>query len=143
MSRYIYSNLFKMISTSILMIIFIPSIISFGCSLVIERITNWTSLILAISCVCLWMIVQLIVISLNKFSRNRIIFEEGRVIYKEKTIYADFISMKYFKFSLSIIEPNLVIPKLFLKLNDLSMTCYLSKKDVEKIKEMNFKIKEI
>ena len=51
--------------------------------------------------------------------------------------------MKYFKFYISIIEPSLVIPKIHINGNNLSVTCYLSKNDIKKLEKMNFEIKKI
>ena len=65
------------------------------------------------------------------------------MIYKKKTIYSNNVSIKYFRFHISIVEPNLVIPKIHINGNNLSVTGYLSKKDINKLKKMNFEIKEI
>ena len=53
------------------------------------------------------------------------------------------ISIRYFKIYISFIEPSLVIPKVVINGNGLYITCYLSKKDVNKIKKMGYEIKEI
>ena len=143
MSRYLYSNLLKIIFGSLLIITFIPSVIYFVCSLLIDKNTNIASLILIISCLLMWIFLELIIFILNKKANNVILFEEGKVIYKKKTIYSNNVSMKYFKFHISIIEPSLVIPKIHINGNNLSVTCYLSKKDVKKLKKMNFEIKAI
>ena len=50
--------------------------------------------------------------------------------------------MKYFKFHISVIEPSLVIPKIHINGNNLSVTCYLSKNDIKKLEKMNFEIKK-
>ena len=81
--------------------------------------------------------------SFDEIVNKSIIFEEGKVIYKKKTIDSNNVSMKYFKFHISVIEPSLVIPKIHINGNNLSVTCYLSKKDIKKLKKMNFEIKEI
>ena len=91
----------------------------------------------------LWLFLNLIIFILNKKTNNSILFEEGKVIYKKKTIYSNNVSMKYFKFHISVIEPSLVIPKIHINGNNLSVTCYLSKKDIKKLKKMNFEIKKI
>ena len=91
----------------------------------------------------LWVFLELIIIILNKKANNSIIFEEGKLIYKKKTIYSNNVSMKYFKFHISVIEPDLVIPKIHINGNNLSVTCYLSKNDIKKLEKMNFEIKKI
>lgn len=53
MRRYLYSNLLKIIFGSLLIITFIPSVIYFVCSLLIDKSTNIASLILIISCLLL------------------------------------------------------------------------------------------
>ena len=143
MRRYLYSNLLKIIFVSLLIITFIPSAIYFVCSLLLDKSINIASLILSVSCLLLCLLLNLIIFILNKKANNSIIFEEGKVIYKKKTIYSNNVSMKYFKFHISIIEPSLVIPKIHINGNNLSVICYLSKKDIKKLKKMNFEIKEI
>ena len=80
---------------------------------------------------------------INKVAKNKIVFQEEKIQYKNKTIYANSVNIKYFKFYISIIEPSLVIPKVHINGNGLSITCYLSKKDIKTLKKMNFEIKEI
>ena len=143
MRRYLYSNLLKILFGSLLIITFIPSLVYFICSLLIDKSLNIVSLIIILSCLLLWLFLELIIFILNKKANNSIIFEEGKVIYKKKTIYSINVSMKYFKFHISVIEPSLVIPKIHINGNNLSVTCYLSKKDIKKLKKMNFEIKEI
>ena len=143
MRRYLYSNLLKIIFGSLLIITFIPSLVYFVCSSLIDKSINITSLIIIISCLLLWFFLELLIFILNKKANNSIIFEEGKVIYKKKTIYSNNVSMKYFKFHISVIEPSLVIPKIHINGNNLSVTCYLSKNDIKKLEKMNFEIKKI
>ena len=143
MRRYLYSNLLKIIFGSVLIITFMPSLVYFVCSLLIDKSINITSLIIIISCLLLWVFLELIIFILNKKANNSIIFEEGKLIYKKKTIYSNNVSMKYFKFHISVIEPDLVIPKIHINGNNLSVTCYLSKNDIKKLEKMNFEIKKI
>ena len=143
MRRYLYSNLLKIIFGSVLIITFMPSLVYFVCSLLIDKSINITSLIIIISCLLLWFFLELIIFILNKKANNSVIFEEGKVIYKKKTIYSNNVSMKYFKLHISVIEPDLVIPKIHINGNNLSVTCYLSKNDIKKLEKMNFEIKKI
>ena len=143
MRRYLYSNLLKIIFGSVLIITFIPSLVYFICSLLTDKSITITSLIIIISCLLLCFFLELIIFILNKKANNSIIFEEGKLIYKKKTIYSNNVSMKYFKFHISVIEPDLVIPKIHINGNNLSVTCYLSKNDIKKLEKMNFEIKKI
>ena len=143
MRRYLYSNLLRIIFSSVLMVILIPSLVYFVCSLLIDKSTNITSVLLIVSCLLSWSFLELAIFILNKKATNSIIFEEGKVIYKRKTIYSNNMSMRYFKFYISVIEPSLVIPKMRINGNDLSVTCYLSKNDIKKLEKMNFEIKKI
>ena len=143
MRRYLYSNLLKIIFGSLLIITFIPSVIYFVFSLLIDKSTNIASLILIISCLLLWLFLNLIIFILNKKANNSILFEEGKFRYKNRTVYANNVSIKYFKFYISVIEPSLVIPKIHINGNNLSVTCYFSKKDIKKLKKMNFEIREV
>ena len=143
MRRYLYSNLLKIIFGSLLIITFIPSFIYIVCSLLIDKSINIASLILSVSCLLLWLFLELIILILNKKAHNSILFEEEKILYKNRTLYSNNISIKYFKFHISIIEPSLVIPKIHINGKNLSVTCYLSKKDIKKLKKKNFEIKEI
>ncbi len=143
MSRYLYSNLIKIIFESLIFFIIVPSFICLIGLSIIDKQVNLTSLVLIISCIVLWVIVIVVVNVLNKTSKNKIIFEENKIQYKDRTFYTDTISIKYFKFYISVIEPSLVIPKIHINGNNLSVTCYLAKKDIKKLKKMNYEIKDI
>ena len=143
MRRYLYSNLLKIIFGSLLIITFIPSVIYFVCSLLIDKSINIASLMLSVSCLLLWGFLNLIIFILNKKANNSILFGEEKMLYKNRTLCSNDVSIKYFKFHISFIEPSLVIPKIHINGNNLSVTCYLSKKDIKKLKKMNFEIKEI
>ncbi len=77
MRRYLYSNLLKIIFGSLMIITFIPSVIYFVFSLLIDKSTNIASLILIISCLLLWLFLNLIIFILNKKANNSILFEKG------------------------------------------------------------------
>lgn len=143
MCRYLYSNLLKIIFGSLLIITFIPSVVYFVCSLLIDKSLNIASLILILSCLLLWLFLTLVIFILNKRANNSILFEEGKILYKNRTIYSDNVNIKYFRFHISVIEISLVIPKMHINGNNLSITCYLSKRDIKKLKKLNFEIKEI
>lgn len=112
MRRYLYSNLLKIIFGSLLIITFLPSVVYFICSLLIDKSINIASLIIIISCLLIWLFLDLIIFILNKRANNSILFEEGKMLYKNRTIFSNNVSIKYFKFHLSIIEPSLVLPKI-------------------------------
>lgn len=143
MRRYLYCNLLKIIFSSLLIFSFVPSFVYLICSLLIDKNVNITSLILTLLCLFLWFFLTIIICVLNKRAKNSIIFEEGKIRYKNRTIFVDNISIKYFKFHISVVEPSLVIPKIHINGNSLSVTCYLSKKDIKKLRNLNFDIKEI
>ena len=143
MRRYLYSNLLKILFGSLLIITFIPSLVYFICSLLIDKSLNIVSLIIILSCLLLWLSLELMIFILNKKANNSILFEEGKMLYKNRTMFPNNVNIKYFKFHISIIEPSLIIPKIHINGNNLSVTCYLSKKDIKKLKKMNFEIKEI
>ncbi len=143
MRRYLYSNLLKIIFGSLLIITFIPSLVYFVCSLLIDKSLNIASLVISISCLLFWLLLELIIIVFNKKANNSIIFDEGKIIYKNRTLFSNNVSIKYFKFHISIVEPSLIIPKIHINWNNLSVTCYLSKKDIKKLNKMNFEIREI
>jgi hypothetical protein len=98
---------------------------------------------LSISCVMSWIIFTLIINTINKTAKNKIIFKDGKIQYKGRTISMNDLSIKYFKFHISIVDPSMVVPKLHISGNNLSVTCYISKKDIHKIEELGFKLEKI
>ncbi len=143
MRRYIYSNLLKIIFFPLLLCIIIVSFIYFICSLGLDKIFNFPSLLIFISCCLLWFLLIIGIIILNKRSKNYLIIEEDKIIYKGKTIYKDSLTMKYFKFHISLIAPNLVIPRLHINGPGLSIICYFSKKEIKKIESFGYEIRWI
>lgn len=143
MRRYLYSNLLRIIFSSLLIIILIPSLTYFICSIFIDKILNIASLIIIISCVILRLFLELVICIVNRKASNSILFEEGKIVYKNRTMYSNNVSIKYFKFYISILEECLVIPKIYINGYNSSIICYLSKKDIKKLKKMDFKIREI
>ncbi len=143
MRRYIYSNLFKIIFFPLFLCIIIISCIYFICSLVLDKIFNLPSLLIFIFCILLWFLLILVIIILNKRAKNYLIVEKDKIIYKGKTVYKDSLTMKYFKFHISLIAPNLVIPRLHINGTGLSAICYLSKKEIKKIENFGYKIRWI
>ena len=98
---------------------------------------NIASLLITISCFFTWVISKILIRILNKYSKNKI------VIYDDKVNYKDILSIKYFKFHISFLEPDLVISKLHFNSNGISFTCYLSRLDVCKIKKLGYFIREV
>jgi hypothetical protein len=109
----------------------------------LDKIFNLPSLLIFISCCLLWFILIIGIIILNKRSKNYLFVEKDKIIYKGKTIYKDSLTMKYFKFHISLIAPNLVIPKLHINGNGLSVICYLSKKEIKKLENFGYEIRWI
>lgn len=143
MSRYLYSNLLKIIFVPVLMLFLVPSFVYLICSLLIEKHLHIISLILVVSCILLYVVLNVVIGILNKISKNKLFFDEGIIFYNGRTFYTDEVSIRYFKFHISIIEPSLVIPKLHINGKDLSVTCYFSKADIKKLEKLNFVIKRI
>lgn len=143
MRRYLYSNLLRIVFGSLLIITSIPSLAYFICSLLIDKSLDIAGLAIILSCLLLWFLLELIILVLNKKANNSILFEEGKIVYKNRTFFSNNVSIKYFKFYISIIEPSLVIPKVHINGDNLSITCYLPKKDIKKLNKMSFEIREI
>ena len=143
MRRYLYSNLLRITFSSFLIIFIIPSLLYFICSLLINKILNIVSLVVILSCLLLRILLELVIFVLNKKAKNGIVFYEGKILYKSRTFFSNDVSIKYFKLYISIIDPSLEIPKVHINGNNLSVTCYLSKKDIKKVNTLNFKIKKI
>lgn len=108
-----------------------------------DKIFNLPSLLIFISCCLLWFILIIGIIILNKRSKNYLFVEKDKIIYKGKAIHKGSLTMKYFKFHISLIAPNLVIPKLHINGNGLSVICYLSKKEIKKLENFGYEIRWI
>ncbi len=143
MRRYIYSNLLKIIFFPVYLCIILVSFIYFIFSLSLDKIFNLPSLLILISCFLLLGLLILVIIILNKYAKNYLIIEEDKIIYKGKTIYKDSLTMKYFKFHISLIAPNLVISRLHINGPGLSIICYFSKKEIKKIESFGYEIRWI
>ena len=143
MYRYLYYNLIKTICFFAILCIFIPFSVYFGCVFFIHREFHTTSIVVLLFCVMLYCLIVLAVRILNKVSSKRILFADGKIQYNKKTFYKQDISMRYFKFEISITQETLIFPKLYINGNGWSVTCYLSRKDIEKLKRMNYEIIEM
>ena len=140
MSRYLYSNLYKTIALIISSSIFIVSLIYFLCSLLVDKTVNITSIILVVSSIVFYCIVIVVVSILDIKAKKKIIFSEDSIIYNGRTYYKNEISFRHFKFYISIFEPSLVFPKLQINVDGLSITCYLSKKDIKRLVKFGYDV---
>ena len=143
MTRYVYSNLIKIIVSVILVFILIPSLVFFSSVWFESKEIHILSLIISVLCVIFWIVCIISVSALNKYSSNKISFQENQIIYNGRTFYKENLIFKYFKFHISVLEPNLVIPSLHIGGSNLSLKCYLSKKDIKKLESMNYQIRKI
>ena len=143
MSRNIFSNLIKTIINTILACVCIPSLVVFLSFILIDKELHKISLLLIVICIFIWVISIVFINILNKYSKNKIVIYENKIEYKGKQIYKDSLSVKYFKFHISFLEPDLVFPKVHINSNGTSLTCYLSKKDVNKMKKLDYNIRII
>ena len=87
MSRYLYSNLLKIIFGSLIIPIFIPSFVYLLCSLLIDKNVNITSLLLTIFCIVLYIILLGVINIINKVAKNKIVFQEEKIQYKNSRKY--------------------------------------------------------
>ena len=106
--------------------------------ILVEHEFNMACLTIISVCIIIWFFLKISILILNKFSKSRITFCKNQLKYKSRIIHKNDISMKYFKFHISLIDPDLVIPKLYIKLYEYntSIVLYLSKKDVKKLKTL-------
>lgn len=134
-----------MSSCSILSLVFVPTVICFMLFTLVELEFNIVCLAIIIACIITWLLLKISISLLNKFSKSRVIFLKNQLKYKSSIIHKNDISMKYFKFYISLTEPDLIIPKLYIKFYEYStsIVLYLSKKDVKKLKTLNFDIIEV
>ena len=143
MYRHLYCNLIKTVCFFALLCIFLPFAVYFGCVFFIYGEIHTASMVALLSCAALYCLAVLTVSLLNKVSKKRILFADGKMQYGGKTFRKEDVSMRYFKFEMSIINETLVFPKLYINGNGWSVICYLSRKDIEKLKKMNYEITEM
>ena len=143
MRRYVYSHLVRIIAISMLTAVFIPSSIYTICALSLWGAICIPNLIIAFLCIMLYACFEMLIHLLDKKSKKAILFDRNRIQYQGKIIYLDHLRMRYFNFAISVTEPSLVIPKLYINADEFTVTCYLSKRDIKKLKDMDFAVKEI
>lgn len=143
LSRHIYYNLIRVLTDMVLLCIFVPASIILISSILIDNQLSVASLIVIVTCFILWVISIVVLNVLNKYSKNKIVIYENKIKYNDKTMYKDNISIKYFKLHISLIDEDLVFPKIHINSNGLSYVFYLSRKDVIKMKKHNYIIREI
>ena len=94
-------------------------------------------------CIIAYCVITIFISLLNKFAKNKIVFKQGKICYKNRVFYNDEISIKYFKPIISIDTTQLILPVVHINANNFYLTCYLSRRDIKRLKKMNFEIKEI
>ncbi|RIA77822.1 hypothetical protein EI71_00798 [Anaeroplasma bactoclasticum] len=140
MKRYRFDSIIKGTFNMIGCILFIVPSIYFVLTLSIDKSFNFHALVLAGSGIIVIVIGFLTRILLRK-TKYCVRFAEGSIFYSNKHFYN--FSLKYVKFYISIIEPSLVIPKLYINDGAKSLVVYLTKKDVKKLIAENYEIKII
>ncbi len=144
MSRYIHYYWIKVPLTITLLLFFVYILFI---SLLLDKIISKEFLISLICLIIPYCVVNIIVVLLNKFAKNRIIFEQGKICYKNRVFYSDEISIKYFKpaiIDILIFPPlSAYFPILHINANHFYLTFYITKRDMKKIKKLNFEIKEL
>lgn len=111
-------------------ILFIVSSLYFVLTLSIDKSFNFYALVLAGSGIIVIVIGFLTWILLRK-TKYCVRFAEWTIFYRNKRFYN--FSLKYVKFYISIIEPSLVIPKIYVNDGAKSLVVYLTKKDVKEL----------
>jgi hypothetical protein len=121
-------------------LIFVPIIFNIFYVFLIYKELNILSFLLGLACIFLFIILWIILNLLNKYSKNKIVFTQDKIYYKGKSEYKENMSFRYFKFHIYIIETDFVFPKLHINGDNISLTCYLSKKDINKLEHMGYEI---
>lgn len=142
MRRYVYSNLLSIINNTIVAFVLIPTISYFCCILYTENQLNLACIFIIISFLIFWIIFKIFIKILDAKSENYLLFEKDKIIYKNRTFYANNLSIRYFKFYVSVLETWMEMPKVVINVNGVSIISYLSKKDVRKIEKLGYNIKK-
>ena len=79
----------------------------------------------------------------DKKSAKSILFQKDSVRYGYRYIDLQEASLRYFRFYLSVFDPALEFPKLCINTDGSSLVCYLSQRDMKKLKAMGYPISEI
>lgn len=137
MSRYRFYNLVKNIC---FILIFISMIFNIIYILFTYKDLDISSFFMVGFYVLLFVILWFILNLLNKYSNNKIVFTKEKIYYRGKSEYKDNLSFRYFKFHIYIIESDFVFPKLHINGDNISLTCYLSKKDIKRLEDMGYEI---
>ena len=141
MRRYVYSNLLSIINNTIVAFVLIPTI-SYFCILYTENQLNLACIFIIISFLIFWILFKIFIKILDAKSKNYLLFEKDKIIYKNRTFYANNLSIRYFKFYVSVLETCMVFPKVLINVNGVSIIAYLSKKDVREIEKLGYNIKK-
>ena len=130
MKRSRFDSIIKGTFNAIGCILFTVSSIYFVLTLSIDKSFNFYAVVIAGSGIIVIVIGFLTRILLRK-TKYCVRFAEGTIFYRNKRFYN--FSLKYVKFYISIIEPSLVIPKIYVNDGAKSLVVYLTKKDVKKL----------
>jgi len=86
---------------------------------------------------CFWLI--------NNYSKKSVLFTKEYVVYKGEKYFIRDISFRYLTFQWALLESVAVVPKLIISFrNSQNLTCYISKKELKKLKrDLEYEIVEI
>ena len=140
MQRHPYFYLIKTVLRAIILCVFVPLFIYLVCSFFIDGKIHGTSTAALAICAILYFLADLVGFWLNRKSKKRLVFEEDTVYCNGKSFDKSALRMRYFGSQVSLIWETLVIPKLYINGIGRPVTCYLPRKDIEKLKRMNYSI---
>lgn len=143
MRRYLYSFCIKVM---VFLLLFFPFIFCF-IGLILDTIQEgkiYKPLCIAcFTCIIVYFLTLIIIFILDRKAKNCVFFEDRKLTYKNRTLFADEVSVTYFKFYLNFTCELLVIPKILIEGKDFSVSLYFSRRDLKRLKKMGFKVKEV
>lgn len=140
MKRHKNDLIIKVIFNFIGCLLILVSSIYFLCSLLIDKIINYNSIICS-AIGLLFIIVKYFVRFLFSLSKkNIIIFFNNYFVFNNQKYCLNECNFRYFKLYISVIDPTLVFPTLHINARNLVFDVYLSKKDINKIIKMGYDI---
>lgn len=143
MRRYLYSFYIKVMVFLLLLFPFIFLLICLILDTAQKGRIYIPGCIACFTCIIVYCLTLIITFILDKKAKNCVFFENGKLTYKNRTLFADEVSVTYFKFYLNLTCELLVIPKILIEGKDFSVSLYFSRRDLRKLKKMGFKVNEI
>lgn len=141
--RHPYSDLIKKATLFAVLPIMLVSSVYFVLALTVDGRRSTVSMTVFACAVAVYVLAVLCTHICDQRSAKSILFSEEGVRYGNRYIDLQEASLRYFRFYLSVFDPALELPKLCINADGRSLVCYLSRRDIRKLKVMGYRVSEI